>query len=144
MGRSAGKFEQLEKTLAVLTQRAVTLMQSGGSGAPRTVRPPVDHAATLLGDVSIAKEIESSRLQFRGSPTFDPTELLDEETRNTYVDPIAVAMAPEDALQDPLPVQVRGRRSEILGLFKKLDQTGRLHCLQKIRCECLAELDCSH
>ena len=129
MGRSAGKFEQLEKTLGVLTQRAMVLVRSGGSGNMRTPhvgRHPPGGSATLLSEVSIAKEIESQRLQFRGVPSFDPTNLLDEETRNTYVDPVAAAISPEESCQDPPFVQVRGRRTEIMKLFQKLDQGNRL------------------
>ena len=129
MGRSAGKFEQLEKTLGVLTQRAMVLVRSGGSGNMRTPhvgRHQPGGSATLLSEVSIAKEIESQRLQFRGVPSFDPTNLLDEETRSTYVDPVAAAISPEESCQDPPFVQVRGRRTEIMKLFRKLDQSNRL------------------
>ena len=129
MGRSAGKFEQLEKTLAVLMRRAMVLVRSGGSGTMRTPqvgRQQPGGSSTLLSEVSVAKEIESQRLQFRGVPSFDPTDLLDEETRNTYVDPVAAAISPEESCQDPPFVQVRGRRAEIMKLFHKLDQSHRL------------------
>ena len=133
MGRSAGKFEQLEDSLNLLTRRAVALMKETGSGvcrAPKTSERP-NQSGSLLADVSAAKEVESHRLQFKGTPSFDPTRLLSEETRQVYVDPLTHSMDPADALQDPPHVQVRGKRSEVLGLFRKLDQTQRLALFTK-------------
>ena len=133
MGRSAGKFEQLEESLSILTRRAAALVKETGSGVsriPKTNDRPIQ-STSLLADVSAAKEVESHRLQFKGIPSFDPTELLSEETRQIYVDPMTHSMDPADALQDPPHVQVRGRRSEILGLFRKLDQTQRLALFTK-------------
>ena len=130
MGRAAGKFEQLEETMIVLTRRALALAATSGSGRDRLQRirssQPRGPTASLLSEVVAAKDIESDRLQFRGTPSFDPTGLLEDETRQVYADPLKMAMDPSDALQDPPRVQVRGKRAEVMGLFKKLDRTQRL------------------
>ena len=130
MGRSAGKMEHLEATLAVLTRAATSLASRGGSAFHSTAqRPPKvtsKVASTLLADVCVAKEVESSRLQFRGRPSFDPSPMLDRETKEIYDHPLQMAMDPCDAVADPPHVQVRGSRSEILGLLHKLDKSGRL------------------
>ena len=129
MGRSASKVEHLETSLSTLTTAALALVASGGSGNKATV---VDNSAkgtrspTLLRDISVAKDIQSDRLQFRGVPTFDPSSLLDDDTEKMYTKPFDCALDPMAAAVDPPHVQVRGNRSEILDLFKKLDATGRL------------------
>ena len=130
MGRSAGKMEHLEATLATLTRAATALASRGGSALHTTVPRPsgssVTTPTTLLADVCVAKEVESSRLQFRGRPSFDPTPMLDEQTKEIYEHPLQIAMDPSEAVADPPHVQVRGARAEILGLLHKLDKSGRL------------------
>ena len=130
MGRSAGKMEHLEATLAALTRAATSLASRGGSALhstkSRPVKVPSAVASTLLADVCIAKEVESSRLQFRGRPSFDPSPMLDRETKEIYDHPLQMAMDPSDAVAEPPHVQVRGSRSEVLGLLHKLDKSGRL------------------
>ena len=68
MGRTAGKVETLEDTLALLPSRAQAVMLRFGSGGGP--RPEETKACgqnnTLLGEVQLAKEIESHRLQFGG------------------------------------------------------------------------------
>ncbi len=122
MGRSASKVEHLETSLTTLTSAALALVASGGSGGKTAVlsNPLTDgQQPTLLRDVSVAKDIQSDRLQFRGSPVFNPAGLLDEETEKMYTSPLECAMDHSEAVADPPHVQVRGKRSEILGLIKK-------------------------
>ena len=133
----------MEASLTTLTSAALALVASGGSGGKTAAlsSPLKDgQQPTLLRDVSVAKDIQSARLQFRGSPVFNPARLLDEETEKMYTSPLECAMDHSEAA-DPPHVQVRGKRSEILGLFKKLDATGRLALFMK--CGCNIVLACS-
>ena len=132
MGRAAGKVESLENTLQHLTVSAVRLASEGGSqrmgsGLNRTCRQTAK--STLLGEVQLAKEIESKRLSFRGVPSFQPSPFLEADARKMYEEPLTEAIPPEDALQDPPRVQVRGSHAETMGLFRKLDASQRLTLL---------------
>lgn len=131
MGRAAGKIECLEEEVAFLTRAAIRQSCLVGSGkkpvaevAPSNVWPVKE--SQKLGEVQLAKDIESHRLQFSGSPSFDPSPLLDEETQCAYIDPLTYSIPPCDSLEDPPHVQVRGQRSEVLKLFQSLDRSGRL------------------
>ena len=128
MGRTAGKVETLEDTIALLSSRAQSVMlRIGSGGGPIPEETKVfGQPSTLLGEVQLAKELESHRLQFGGRPAFRPEALLSPTTRAVYEDPLAYARTPSELLMDPPHVQVRGRRQEALGLLKKLDQTDRL------------------
>ena len=73
------------------------------------------------------KKIESDRIQVAGRPAFDPSPLLDEQSRRIYNDPISHAISPDDATDDPPRVTARGDRKQILGLLHRLDRSGRLY-----------------
>ena len=109
-----------------LTQAASRLAQQGGSaGAAGLGRPSATSrtSSTMMTDVCVAKEVESARLHF---PSFDPSPMLDAETREIYDRPIQSSLDPADALEEPPHVQVRGSRAELLGLLRRLDRSGRL------------------
>ena len=132
MGRSAGKIESLEATVQQLTAAAIRLASSGGSqrqgsGFKKTEKK--DPKSTLLGEVQLAKEVECDRLSFKGVPSFNPAPFLESEARRMYEDPLADALPPEEALQAPPHVQVRGSYKEILKLCRKLDDSSRLALL---------------
>ena len=132
MGRSAGKIESLEATVQQLTAAAIRLASSGGpqrqgSGFKKTEKK--DPKSTLLGEVQLAKEVECDRLPFKGVPSFNPAPFLESEARRMYEDPLADALPPEEALQAPPHVQVRGSYKEILKLCRKLDDSSRLALL---------------
>lgn len=118
MGRSAAKVETMETMLSDLTAAAVD------RGAKS--RPVTSEESSLLADVQVAKDIECHRLTFRGTPSFNPSSLLEPMTRELYEDPVKFAIAPEDSMTSPPHVQVRGGRAEALSLLKKLDSSGRL------------------
>lgn len=59
-------------------------------------------------------------------PSFNPTALLDEETKKIYTAPMTNSMAPESYDGPACKGHVRGSRSEVMKLLKKLDQSGRL------------------
>lgn len=127
MGRTAGKVESLEMTLADLAGKALKIVAASGSGGVPTSSAGVPAGgSTLMGEVQVAKEIESDRLQFGGKPAFEPGPWLSATSRAVYEDPLAYAHRPEEQPIDPPHVQVRGSRKEVLGLLKKLDRTQRL------------------
>eukprot|EP00434_Breviolum_minutum_P008447 symbB.v1.2.007452.t1/scaffold445.1/size204899/15 len=144
MGRTAGKVETLEDMMAVLHREAATLLPSEGSGLWKPLalqkqggrsteerkRPAGRTTSTkkspMFQEVQVAKEIEANRLTFGGRPAFEPLDYLDEPTAELYRSPFDNSMAPEECLETPPRVQVRGTRPEILKLLQSLDSTGRL------------------
>lgn len=144
MGRTAGKVETLEDMMAVLHREAATLLPSEGSGLWKpsalqkqgggsteerkrpTSRTTSTKKSPMFQEVQVAKEIEANRLTFGGRPAFEPLDYLDEPTAELYRSPFDNSMAPEECLETPPRVQVRGTRSEILKLLQALDSTGRL------------------
>lgn len=129
MGRTADKLESLQETLATLSKAAVQALGTTGSGRLPINRPAASAPSekpTLFSDVQLAKEIEADRLTFGGVPSFNPTALLDEETKKIYTAPMTNSMAPESYDGPACKGHVRGSRSEVMKLLKKLDQSGRL------------------
>lgn len=135
MGRTAAKIEAMESTVHELTRRAVLLQDFQGSGGLVSAGNVAQRFREELGvvasgevtsEVQVAKEIEADRLTFGGRPSFNPMPFLDEVTARVYEDPLACSMPPEECLQEPPKVKIRGKRSEVLKLLHKLDDTGRL------------------
>ena len=129
MGRAAGKIENIEEQLRSLSAVALHLVAAGGSSRASQSGPRVEKSkqkSSVFGDVQLAKDVESKRLHFGGSPTFDPTNLLEPTTREIFQHPIDCAMDPADSNADPPHVQTRGSRKEILALLDSLDRTNRL------------------
>ena len=136
MGRTASKIETMEATVASLTKHASALQEKHGSGGlfPGGANVAADlgrHLKTtksgeVQSEVQVAKEIEAERLTFGGRPTFDPSPFLDERTREVYNHPMQCSMAPEDSLQEPPRVKVRGTKAQVMKLLHKLDATDRL------------------
>ena len=144
MGRTAGKVETLEDMMKLLTIQAEMLLQQEGSGlsasgkfkAPRSPAEKPDRQRAgpskptkkppIFQEVQVAKEIEAARLTFGGQPAFQPFEFLDSHTAQLYEAPLDNSLSPEDCLETPPRVQVRGVRKEVLKLLHALDQTGRL------------------
>lgn len=133
MGRAAGKVESIEETLSHLSKSLAALSKQSGSGkksfGPRKSVP--EAKASLLGDVVLAKPIESDRLKFSGVPKFDPGPLLDSTSRKLYEDPLRYSVPPAESQVEPPRVHVRGKRSEILKLLRSLDASGRLAIFEK-------------
>lgn len=136
MGRAASKIETMEATVASLTKHASALQEKHGSGGlfPGGANVAADlgrHLQTtksgeVQSEVQVAKEIEAERLTFGGRPTFDPSPFLDERTREIYNHPMQHSMVPEDSLQEPPRVKVRGTKAQVMKLLHKLDATDRL------------------
>ena len=144
MGRTASKVETLEDMMKLLTAQAELLLQQEGSGLcasgkfktsqcpakkPDRKEPSSAKAMrkpSVFQEVQVAKEIEAARLTFGGCPAFQPSEFLDAPTAELYMAPFDNSMLPEDCLETPPRVQVRGSRREVLKLLHALDRTDRL------------------
>lgn len=70
------------------------------------------------------KDIEPTRIKFKGKPTFDPTTVFDKETLLAYKNPEALTL-PEPPTKLPR-VRLRATRPNQIQLFKNLDDTDRL------------------
>ena len=79
----------------------------------------------------VAKKIVSSRLEFKGEPTFNPSPFLDSRSKQVFEFPIAEALNPGEAREDPPVVRIFGKHDEVWQLVKKLDATGRLGALRE-------------
>ena len=126
MGRSAGKVEQLEEQIFLLSSQVALLSKNLGS----TRQPPLGARQTgvpgLSPEVVLAKDIEADRLQFQGRPEFNPEPLLTPLAKLWYSTPLDYAIPPDEYFEEVPHVQVKGKRKEILRLLARLDQTGRL------------------
>ena len=96
LGRAASKVESLEDMIAELSSRAGRLAGASYSrirgGACVSQDGPRESGGAVVGQSTTAsfaafKPIEPSRLQFLGSPTFDPRPYLDPVTRAVFEDP---------------------------------------------------------
>lgn len=124
MGRSAGKVEKLEVMLTTLTSAAALLVDQG-SGKNKTAAYKVP-TSDNMGQETVAKDIEADRLKFTGRPTFAPEDWLTEPAKTWYQQPLQCSLPPEQSLETPPAVQVKGDRSEVLKLLRALDASGRL------------------
>eukprot|EP00438_Fugacium_kawagutii_P021002 Skav228367 [mRNA] locus=scaffold1981:191093:195553:+ [translate_table: standard] len=141
MGRTAGKIEQLEDALSRLSVFEDAALQNLGSAYERKsvsksyqrFAPGLKRctAGEVLGALSgkqqfVAKPIDSSRLEFRGEPCFNPSRFLDPQGREVFEHPIQCSMAPEDDVETPPHVVIHCDFKEKMRLFRKLDSCGRL------------------
>ena len=141
MGRGASKVESMEGLLDELSARASSfgLSCEGFYGSHRFTESsrassqalPTDAAGSVVGrssrsGIAAFQPIEPSRLQFLGTPSFDPRPFMDPLTRAIYEDPIAFAI-PFEQYGGVLPrVRVHCSYHKKIQLFKLLDQTKRL------------------
>ena len=125
MGRTAGKVEDLERVLLAL--EAASSSDSPSNLCPISSETSEVELGRLRGtNVGAYKEVEASRLKFRGFPDFDPGPYLDPLSRNIYETPFEHALKPEE-FEGPIPrVRVHCSRQERLELFKLLDQSRRI------------------
>ncbi|CAE8615169.1 unnamed protein product [Polarella glacialis] len=139
MGRSALKVEGLEAVLQTLLLKASSLRTDLAKYSPSVRRgsnaealpgfDSRDQATVEIGHVSkgslqLAKEVDPSRLNFGGTPEFDPVPLLSETAAARYIAPLDHRLP---APKGPMPkAKVRASRLRQLQLFEKLDSTGRL------------------
>ena len=82
----------------------------------------VSHTSTSTLDVAL--DIDASKIELAGTPTFDPTTLYDEHLRMAYTNPRSIYKDPPPP--PPPHVRVRGSRANIFELLRKLDYSDRL------------------
>ena len=152
MGRSASKVEDIESALGRLASLeldvGVLLEESAieASGSPCSSRSRFNFAPGLQresagevfgtldgGSPIVAKKIVASRLEFKGEPTFNPSPFLDSRSKRVFECPIAEALQPGEAREDPPCVRIFGKQEEVWQLIAKLDSTGRLGVLRDTR-----------
>ena len=141
MGRTAGKIEQLEDALNRLAVFEDAALQSlGNSYGRKSVSKSYQRfapglkrcsAGEVLGALAgsqqfVAKQVESSRLEFRGEPCFDPSRFLDPQGQEVFEHPIQCSMSPEDSVDTIPHVVIHCNYKEKMRLFRKLDSCGRL------------------
>ena len=142
MGRSAGKVEDLEEHLSVLSRAFSDLHAfEGGYWAAGGSRPfeEADCSTPLRCGEAVgrsekeavisAKPLISDRLQFPAAPSFDPVPYFDESTASRYEKPRSLGKVPSDVEENPPVVQIRADKYNRMMLFKKLAESGRLRMI---------------
>ena len=124
MGRSAGKVETMEKQIAQITLAALNLRRNSYGTAKHRRDQSAEQAKAP--SLTIAKDVEASRLSLSGRPSFDPTNFLPASTEAWYSRPLDLALPLEDYLDELPHVQVKGSRAEVLKLLHSLDNSFRL------------------
>ena len=135
MGRSASKNQSHEECLETLCRAAsmVHVFDNYGGGSnsrPGSFDDEWFRCGCLVGRINksnpcSAKPIVASRITVPECPRFDPSDLLDDVTKEKYLWPLRTGISPEAAGVPPL-VQLRASPSERLRLLKKLYGAGML------------------
>ena len=121
LGRAASKFEGLYDMLAACQSEWKELQRAG---------VPAGEASFSYAAPCSVLPVEPSRLNFVGSPSFDPVPFLDSRNRATYMRPLDFAR--ELSAEDVVPrVAVRADRRQTRELLSLLDRTGRLRLFKK-------------
>ena len=137
MGRSAAKVENVEQLLSELCHEVGQM--AGGFGNYALPRPSrlqtcwgsKGSPGEVVGRLSyslehVAKAIQPERLKFWKTPSFDPSEFMDEANRDSFLHPLDYARRPEDVDEKPPRVRFRVSRKDKLRFVKLLDSTERL------------------
>ena len=136
MGRTAGKIETMNDILESLECQASALGHSGHQYFPvRTQddRPGVGAGSSCIqigtsesSSMSTFKPVDSSRLSFIGTPSFDPGPYLDPLSRRIFEDPLKERLDPALFHGRAPKLRVHCSRSEKIRLFELLDASNRL------------------
>ena len=136
MGRTAGKVESLEEVLRGLESRALDLIRKNDSYFPDKkqedlagdpgLRSSVPIGIPLQGSMSTFKTIESSRLKFVGTPSFDPTPYLDPVSKQIYLDPLGTRDEIQENTPKPPTMRIHCSKKEKIKLLELLDSSDRL------------------
>ena len=142
MGRSAAKFEGIEKLLMALHRISTDVHVFGGGSDFYTsdlTRPDsFDDSWLRCGEADgyvtkdvplTAKPITASRLNFPQPPAFDPLPYFDPGTAEVFLRPIDHAMDPKDFIGVVPVVKVNAAPLEKLELYRKLAVCGRLQAV---------------
>ena len=139
MGRVASKTEGSAFELRALHRAAAILTGGGKNYASRGFCPSsrvhaesdeIFNFGRIGGEIEgsnviAAKPIVAERLNFVGSPVFDPSRLFDADTLKIYEDPLAYAKHPDEC-DEPPKVKILASAEERMRLLKKLAASGRL------------------
>ena len=136
MGRSASKYESVEKTLEAMSS-AVSFLHVGNSYHRSSVSRPAFFEDKWLKSGAIvgrlpgsttctARPIIASRLNFPGKPRFDPVRFFDARTGELYLRPLDHCLDHRFCAVDVPHVSVRATENNKVELFKKLADSGRL------------------
>ena len=150
LGRAASKVEEIDKVLGRLAQFEDGIFSTffeaelGPSGSPWgnhfSRRFAFGLQRAFAGEVvghltpgiaTVAKPLKAERLEFRGTPKFNPSPFLDEQGQRVFETPMQVAMLPGDLCEDPPAVRLFGTESDVWSVLRKLDATGRLGALKE-------------
>ena len=140
MGRSAAKVEALEEEINSIHQTAAILLGEKQSyfGIRPTRPEPHEEAKIVYKSGAVighakalnlcgAKELVPERLKFPQAPAFDPVPFMDNLTAKVYEDPVSMGSTPARVAVELIPkVQVRASRKNLVALYKKLRDCGRL------------------
>lgn len=137
MGRSAGKFESLERTLTELEKKARSLTESGQGYfrlKEEVVKPGCMSADNGLAvgwcpstDMSTFKPVDPERISFIGRPNFKAEKYLDPAGREVFLKPLQ-CRADGATFAGPIPrVKVHCSLAQKVRLFELLDASDRLH-----------------
>ena len=136
MGRSAGKFESLERTLAELEKKAHALSESGQGyfRLEEEVMKP-GYMSTDDGfvvgwcpstDMSTFKPVDPERISFTGRPKFKAENYLDPTAKAVFLNPLRCRSNP-DSFEGQVPrVKVHCSLAQKVRLFELLDASDRL------------------
>ena len=138
LGRAGTKYANIVNALSGLQSLAVNLRRTLDPYAPQ-IGPGSntiltrgyrtrDHETRVVGferarDCEIAKDVEPSRLTFKGGPSLDPSLLYPPELKTAYLQPSTLSVAADG---HPPRVRFRGSRRAQRELYRLLDDTGRL------------------
>lgn len=136
MGRTAPKVEGIENVLADLENRAFISTDKHsayfGPSSPNIVSGSIaKQQGTVIGTLSTPtpstfKPVDPSRLTFMGRPQFDPSEFLDERSRQIFQDPLSIRTRPEDYVGKKPCLKVHCSTNQKIRLFELLDASDRL------------------
>ena len=136
MGRSASKYESVEKTLGAMSRAVSSLHVCGGYSRSSVTKPRVFDDVWLKSGCIVgrlpgastcsARPIVADRLHFPGRPRFDPVKFFDARTCELYLRPLDHSLDHLTCGIDVPHVSVRATEANKMGLFKKLAGSGRL------------------
>ena len=135
MSRAAAKFESMEDVMGSLHRSLLSFEDTryfgDRFGKPDDFDDSWMRCGSLVGklegaNLSGAKPVIASRLEFPSAPSFDPVPFFDAETAELFMHPLDHAMHPEQYEGDVPVVSVHGSEREKVELYKKLAACGRL------------------
>jgi len=139
MARAAAKFESMEDVIGSLHRGLLAFEDAAYFVKQFDKNEDFDDSwmrcGSLVGklggsQMTGAKPVVASRLEFPAPPAFDPVPFFDAETAELFVHPLDHAMDPSDFIGDVPMVSVHGSEQEKVELFKKLAACGRLEMVE--------------